>query len=127
MKNYYTSERKLASLRRELEKRATKIRQLEDTIEKFKDMLEMRPARCSKCGCEKIYKNGHYAVSLTRFVSYLKLNGDEQVKIQQFLCPGCGNTMHQSAKTILLRLFRFLSLVTNTSTVKIIANGRGGD
>ncbi|HDL64100.1 MAG TPA: hypothetical protein ENH12_01780 [Proteobacteria bacterium] len=126
MNNHRTSsERRIASLRREIKKRGARIRKLEESIGIFKEALELRPDRCSKCGCEKIYKNGHYSVSLKRFAGYLKSNGDERVKIQQFLCPGCGNTMHQNAKTILLRLFSLPSLLVNLSNGKIIDTATG--
>ena len=113
---------KILQLQRKLKKREERIRELENTLEFIKRTVNKRPERCSKCGCEKVYKNGHYSVSLKRFARYLQSNGDERVKLQQFICPGCGTTMHQTAKAVFFRLFRLSSLFAGLSNGKIIDN-----
>lgn len=77
-------EKKIAIRERKLEKLADQIRDLKD---------RGRPKKCGTCGCEKIYKNGFYAVSLDYFKENLSKNKPSDVKIRNYICASCAQSI----------------------------------
>ncbi len=77
-------EKKIAARERQLEKLAGQIRDLKD---------RGRPKKCCACGCEKVYKNGFYSVSLDYFKENLVKAKPGKVKIRNFICASCGQSI----------------------------------
>lgn len=77
-------EKKIATRERKLIKLAEQIRDLKD---------RGRPKKCGVCGCEKIYKNGFYAVSLDYFKENLSKNKPSNVKIRNYICASCAQSI----------------------------------
>ena len=84
LKSQSRLEKKIAARERKLEKLAEQIRDLKD---------RGRPRKCGACGCEKIYKNGFYAVSLDYFKENLGKNKPSDVKIRNYICASCAQSI----------------------------------
>ncbi len=62
-------------------------------VKDIKDIA--RPDKCEECGCEKIYKNGYYTITLDYFREHLAKIKDKnkKIKIQHFICAACGQSI----------------------------------
>lgn len=84
LKSQSRLEKKITARERKLEKLAEQIRDLKD---------RGRPKKCEVCGCEKIYKNGFYVVSLDYFKENLSKNKPSDVKIRNYICASCAQSI----------------------------------
>ena len=54
-------------------------------------LVNKKPERCPDCGCEKIYRNGHYVIKAEAIKSALRLPDPKQgVRVQMYVCANCG-------------------------------------
>ena len=86
-------DRLIGKLELELENKIKEISRLQFAVKDIKDIA--RPGKCEECGCEKIYKNGYYEITLDYFREHLEKTKDKnkKIKIQHFLCAACGQSI----------------------------------
>lgn len=80
------------------------IKNLRNKIALQKNRLS-RPLKCPHCGFEKIYKNGTYKIKPERFLEQLKRDKEIEIMIQQFICPYCKGSVHNSEEKRRIILF----------------------
>ena len=88
------------------------ISEKEKQIKKLKGKLNLqknsltRPSKCSRCGFEKIYKNGTYKIKPERlFEQLLKKDKEIEITVQQFICPYCKSSVYTPEKKRKIILF----------------------
>jgi len=86
-------DRLIGKLESELETKNKEISRLQFAVKDIKDIA--RPVKCEECGCEKIYKNGYYEITLDYFREHLAKIKDKnrKIKIQHFICVACGQSI----------------------------------
>ncbi|MDD5556216.1 MAG: hypothetical protein PHN82_03085 [bacterium] len=68
------------------------IRRLEAALKKQPG--EPVPARCARCGCEKLYKNGMTSIHLKRILNIDRNGFEYRIPVQKFVCVNCGAGAH---------------------------------
>lgn len=86
-------DRLIGKLELELNNKIKEIKRLQSAVKDIKDIA--RPGKCEKCGCEKVYKNGYYKITLDYFREHLAKIKDKntKIKIQHFICAACGQSI----------------------------------
>jgi len=86
-------DRLIGKLELELDNKINEISRLQLAVKDIKDIA--RPGKCEECGCEKIYKNGYYEITLDYFREHLAKIKDKntKIKIQHFICAACGQSI----------------------------------
>lgn len=86
-------DRLIEKLELELNHINTEKSHLQSEVKDIKDIA--RPEKCEQCGCEKIYKNGYYKITLDYFRDHLAKIKDKnkKIKIQHFICAACGQSI----------------------------------
>ncbi|MDP8236223.1 MAG: helix-turn-helix domain-containing protein [Candidatus Erginobacter occultus] len=92
-------ERQLESLQRKLKKKAALVKELRRESRR-KTGSDPRPARCPKCGCEKIYKNGLYLQPLSKVIPP-EVYFAEKIPVKRFVCASCNNSINLDLPGIL--------------------------
>ena len=92
---------KLVNIISEKEKQ---IKSLRGRINLQKNSLP-RPSKCPHCGFEKIYRNGTYKIKPERFLEQLKKGKEIKIITQQFICPYCKGSVHNSEEKRRIILF----------------------
>lgn len=100
-------------LSRKRNKQAEKLQKLKDLVHK-KEMTikrlqaslktsqgEPRPSRCSRCGCERFYKNGLVRLQLENLLKIMRNGTARKIPVQKFVCVNCGHATHLEGPTAL--------------------------
>jgi transposase-like protein len=95
--------KKIERLNQLLARYQAKIEQLEGRLKQIKEACkkkEPRPARCDRCGCEKVYRDGTYLLKPKRFFDLLKRR-EEPIPVPRFVCAYCGHCLYLEPDRIL--------------------------
>lgn len=91
--------KKIASLEKSLRKKDKETKLLRNQQDKSK-VCDPRPESCSNCGCEKLYKNGTFSLSLKKIIPSQQYY-HKKIPVQRFICPACQTTTHLENPRIL--------------------------
>jgi hypothetical protein len=77
-----------------------------------KRMSEPVPGRCSRCGCEKWYRNGIAWIELEYLLKHRCNDGGLRIPVQKFRCAHCGRGTHLQGPQA---LYRWVSTARGTA------------
>jgi len=94
---------RVTDLKKLLRARDKRISLLEKKLDEI-EIYDPRPARCPKCGCEKLYKNGTYRMSVSKIIPPEEYF-NKKISVKRFICPACNNSTFLKYPAILYHSF----------------------
>lgn len=95
--------KKIEKLNQLLARHQAMISRLEEKLKRIKEAEreeEPRPAKCDRCGCEKVYKDGRYLIKPKRFFDLLRRR-EKPILIPRFACAHCGHCLYLEEDRVL--------------------------